>query len=165
MVIKREYIKRDIVVSNRKEFMDSFRKLFIPNHSVLFPGSNINDDFNIGYALNNWTMFFFWNDKSYTIFTTVELIEGVESSTKEYLYKDKSLVSEEYIAEQMKRLSMNIDEIKIGQSILDKDGSVCEVTNKQINSVEVYIPRKSKEGISSKQYFDMRNFNDRFKIK
>jgi len=70
----------------------------------------------------------------------------------------------EYINERMKDFAMNIDEFSIGQIVLDKfDNSVCKIVNKTINSIEVYIKRKSKKGIDTTQWFDMRQFNFKFK--
>ena len=69
-----------------------------------------------------------------------------------------------YIKERMIEFAQNIDEISIGQIVTDKDNSKCKVTDKTINSVEVYIEKKNREGASHKQWFDMNRFNSRFKI-
>jgi hypothetical protein len=71
----------------------------------------------------------------------------------------------EYIKEKMIEFAMNIDDFFIGQEIIDSDKSICKITNKSINSIEVFMYKKTKEGINCKQYFDMKSFNKRFKIK
>lgn len=73
------------------------------------------------------------------------------------------MTQEEYIAERMKEFAMNIDEFSIDETVIDSDGASCGITNKTINSIEVYIGRKNCEGINHKQWFDMRRFNERFK--
>ena len=70
----------------------------------------------------------------------------------------------EYIRERMAEFAMNIDEFSIGQIIEDTDKSHCEITNKTLNSIEVFMKRKSDKGIDCKQWFDMEQFNKRFKI-
>jgi len=72
--------------------------------------------------------------------------------------------SQDYINERMKEFAMNIDEFFIGQIVEDFDRSHCEVTNKTLNSIEVSIKRKSESGIDCKQWFDMKQFNKRFKV-
>jgi hypothetical protein len=69
-----------------------------------------------------------------------------------------------YINERMKELSMNIDEFSLGQIIEDIDKSHCEITNKTLNSIEVSIKRKTDKGIDCRQWFDMKEFNKRFKV-
>lgn len=56
-----------------------------------------------------------------------------------------------------------IDDFQIDENILDVDGSICTITNKTKNSIEVYIKRKSEKGVDCKNWFEMRNFNKRFK--
>lgn len=58
---------------------------------------------------------------------------------------------------------MNIDEFSIGQEIRHSDGRVCVITNKTINSIEVYLTKKTNEGVNCKQWYDMRLFNNTFK--
>ena len=36
--------------------------------------------------------------------------------------------------------------LKIGENILDFDGSICVITNKTANSIEVFMKRKSEKG-------------------
>lgn len=153
---------RLITLDTRKEFIEAFRKLFIVNYNELFPKRNISDEFNVGYALNNWTMFFYF-DKENSIRTIVELVTEPTKANNKTMEKSNSV--EDIIAERMAQFAMNIAEIEIGQSISDKDGSICTVTDKTKNSVGVYIPKKAVSGINSKQYFDMRSFNERFKLK
>jgi hypothetical protein len=69
---------------------------------------------------------------------------------------------EEYIKEKMNFLAMNIDELSIGQEVIDEDNSLCKITNKTKNSVEIYVERKTKQGVNSKQWFSMFDFNKRF---
>lgn len=57
---------------------------------------------------------------------------------------------------------VTIDQLTINQIVEDKDGDYCQVTNKTINSVEVFIKRKNKNGIDSKQWFNVIEFNSRF---
>jgi len=45
-------------VNSRKEFIDLFRKIFIPAYMKLGPA----DGFNMGYAINNWETFWVCND-------------------------------------------------------------------------------------------------------
>ncbi len=61
------YDNQKIKVKSRKEFMKIFRKIFIPSCNRL----DIIKVFDIGYAINNWTMFFVVNEDG--SFTTVEL--------------------------------------------------------------------------------------------
>lgn len=118
----------------------------------------------------------------------------------------------EDIKEKMKQFALNIDEFSIGQTIIDTDGAHCKITNKTINTIEVFINKKisncqsckkgkiKKEievrhkkwwkrifgikmktlidvkceycngsgknhyGIDSANWFDMKEFNKRFKI-
>jgi hypothetical protein len=69
----------------------------------------------------------------------------------------------DYIKERLAEWAMNIDDFQIGENILDFDGSICVITNKTANSIEVSIKRKSEKGIDCKNWFEMRNFNKRFK--
>ena len=68
----------------------------------------------------------------------------------------------EFIEERMRGYAMNIDEFSIGQTVTHQDGRKCVITNKTINSIEVYLTRKTKEGVNCKQWFDMRTFNNTF---
>ena len=67
------------------------------------------------------------------------------------------------INDRMKDFAMNIDEFSIGQVIIDSDGSLCIIENKTTNTIEVYIQKKTKNGVNCRQYFDMNQFNKRFK--
>ena len=73
------------------------------------------------------------------------------------------MTQKEFIKERMEFFAQNIDEFEIGEEILDENKSKCKVMNKTLNSIEVWIGRKTKEGADSKQWFDMRSFNKRFK--
>lgn len=68
-----------------------------------------------------------------------------------------------YINEKMKDFAMNIDDFNIVQIVFDTDKKECVITDKTLNSIEVFIKKKSKEGVNSKQWFDMKSFNNRFK--
>jgi uncharacterized protein YjgD (DUF1641 family) len=70
---------------------------------------------------------------------------------------------EEYIKEKMKEFASNIDDFLIDENIIDSDGKISKITNKTINSIEVYTNKKSKEGVSGTNWYTMANFNRRFK--
>jgi uncharacterized membrane protein len=74
------------------------------------------------------------------------------------------LEQQNYIDEKKKEFAMNIDEFMIGDTIIDSDGSNCKICNKTVNSIEVSIKRKNDKGCNSEQWFDMKQFNKRFKI-
>lgn len=69
---------------------------------------------------------------------------------------------EEYIREKAKFIAMNIDELSIGQTVIDEDNTHCKITNKTKNSIEVYVERKTDRGADSKQWMSMFDFNKRF---
>ena len=69
---------------------------------------------------------------------------------------------EEYIREKMKFMAMNIDELSIGQEVIDEDNTIAKITNKTRNSVEIYIERQTDKGVNSKQWMSMFGFNKRF---
>ena len=54
--------------------------------------------------------------------------------------------------------------MKIGDILKDKDGREGIITNLTSNSVEVYLEKKTKEGINCKQWFQVNDwmFKDRF---
>lgn len=68
-----------------------------------------------------------------------------------------------YINERMKEFAMNIDEFSINQIVEDTDGTNCEITNKTLNTIEVFIKRKNEKGVDCKQWFAIKDFNRRFK--
>lgn len=72
---------------------------------------------------------------------------------------------EDYIKEKEKEFAMNNNIFIIGQIIIDSDKTNCKITNKTKTSIEVNIRKKSKEGINANQWFDMKRFNNRFKMK
>lgn len=49
---------------------------------------------------------------------------------------------EEYIKEKMKQFAQNIDEFSIGQTVIDIDGAECRITDKTLNTIEVFIRKK-----------------------
>lgn len=69
----------------------------------------------------------------------------------------------EFINEKMKEYAMNIDEFTIGEVVTHMDGRKCLITNKTVNSIEVKLTRKTKEGVDCKQWYEMRVFNNTFK--
>lgn len=71
--------------------------------------------------------------------------------------------TEDYIKEQMLFYAQNIDDFSIGQSVIDEDDSICEISNKSRNTIEVFMKKKSKDGVNCKQWFDMKSFNRKFK--
>jgi len=72
--------------------------------------------------------------------------------------------SQDYIEERMKFLAQNIEDFSIGQNIVDYDNSVCKITNKTKNTIEVALHKKNENGINCRQWFDMKSFNVRFKF-
>lgn len=78
---------------------------------------------------------------------------------------------EKHIADSMRLFAANIADFEIGGLVKEVDGTVSKITNKSINSIQVEIdkkPRKknvSKEvyGIKARQWFNMEDFNRRFK--
>lgn len=76
-----------------------------------------------------------------------------------------NLSQKQYIEEKMTFFAQDIDSYSIGDIVIDNDGAECEVTNKTLNSIEIYISKKKDEGIDCKQWFTMNNFNMRFKRK
>ncbi len=60
-------IEKLTIVNSRKEFMDLFRKIFIPAYIKLGPLNG----FDMGYAINNWEAFWVCNDDD--SLTVVEL--------------------------------------------------------------------------------------------
>ncbi len=69
-----------------------------------------------------------------------------------------------YVEEKMKEYAVNIDEFDIGSILVDSDKSLCLIINKTLNSIEVFLKAKTSKGIDCKQWFDMRQFNKRFKL-
>jgi len=72
---------------------------------------------------------------------------------------------QDYMDSRMKEFAMNIDEFFVDQVIIDYDNSDCIIVDKTINSICVSIKAKHKNGIDCTQWFDMREFNKRFKKK
>ena len=70
---------------------------------------------------------------------------------------------QKYIDDRMREFAMNIDDFSIDQTIADQDGAHCIITNKSVNSIQVFINKKGKEGINCKEWFDMKSFTKRFK--
>ena len=70
----------------------------------------------------------------------------------------------DYISGRMN--AMNIGDFSVGQMVVDKfDNTESEIINMTINSIEVFIKSKSVNGVDARQWFDMRQFNNRFKAK
>lgn len=71
---------------------------------------------------------------------------------------------EQYIADRMKEFAQNIDEFSVDEIIIDSDGAECTIADKTVNSIRVFIKKKNdKHGVNTWQWFDMRDFNKRFK--
>lgn len=68
-----------------------------------------------------------------------------------------------YIRQRNEDLAGNINDYSIGDEVIDKDGSVCKITNKTSNTIEVFIRKKSKKGIDCTNWFFIKDFNMRFK--
>ncbi len=85
-------------------------------------------------------------------------IEQIKRKVFKHYYRTR------YINERMITFAQNIDLFQIGQTILDSDKSKCKITNKTINSIEVFISKKFDNGINCKQWFDMTSFNKRFTL-
>jgi hypothetical protein len=68
-----------------------------------------------------------------------------------------------YINKRMCFFAMNIEEFFIGENIMDQDGHICLITNKTVNSIEVFVRKKTEQGIDCTNWFDMKSFNERFK--
>lgn len=69
-----------------------------------------------------------------------------------------------YIENRNKKLRGNIHLYSIGQILVDKDKSRCIITDKTSSSIEVYIQKKTKEGINCKSWFSIDEFEKRFNI-
>jgi hypothetical protein len=69
----------------------------------------------------------------------------------------------DYIKERMSFFAMDIDSFVIGEKIKDIDNTLCEITNKTVNSIEVFIKHKTDQGVDCKQWFSMDKFHKRFK--
>jgi len=70
-----------------------------------------------------------------------------------------------FIEERMRFFAQDIDSYSIGDIVIDNDGAECEVTNKTLNSIEIYITKKKDDGVNCKQWFAMNSFNMRFNRK
>lgn len=71
---------------------------------------------------------------------------------------------EKYIQERIEYFAKNINEFDIGCKLFDlKYNKVREVSNKTKNSIEVFFKRDSKKGIDCNNWFDVFNFNIRFR--
>ena len=69
----------------------------------------------------------------------------------------------DFINEKMQEYAMNIDGFDIGEIVIHKDGRKCVITNKSLNSIEIYLTRTNKEGIDCKQWYTMKLFNRTFR--
>ena len=64
----------------------------------------------------------------------------------------------------MKSIAKNIDEFEIGCKLFDlKYNKIRVVSDKTKNSIQVEFKRDSKKGIDCRNWFDMFNFNIRFR--
>ena len=57
-----------------------------------------------------------------------------------------------------------MNQLYINQIVIDKDNANCKIVNKTINSIEVYINKKTDKGINYTQWFTEKDFFDRFTI-
>jgi|GEM_PF-4384018 len=73
------------------------------------------------------------------------------------------LSKNEYCDQKLIEWSMNIDQFSVGDVVIDTDLSECVVVSKTSNSIEVLVKKKNKNGIDSKNFYSMRDFNKRFK--
>jgi hypothetical protein len=62
-----------------------------------------------------------------------------------------------------KEINGNIDYYSIGESVFDADGSICKIVGKTVNSLNVWIGKKSDKGIDSTNWFYIKDFEKRFK--
>lgn len=74
------------------------------------------------------------------------------------------MTTEEYISERMKEYASNIDEFEVGCQLKDAGVGIYFVLEKTVNSIRVSIKIKTDRGpVDGSQWFDMRDFNKRFK--
>lgn len=78
----------------------------------------------------------------------------------------------EYIRVQNIEHNANIIDFNIGDTVLDVDKRECLITDKSVNSLEIWIEAKDikqeyskRKGISHKEWFYIKDFNKRFKKK
>lgn len=53
----------------------------------------------------------------------------------------------------------------IGKECIDKDGAICKILDATVNSVNIWIGAKTKNGIDSTGWWSEKYFNERFKFK
>lgn len=70
---------------------------------------------------------------------------------------------EDYIKSKMSDFTLNINDFTIGEVICDLDDNQYIITDKTLNSIEIYINKRSDQGIDCKQWFTMTKFVTRFK--
>ena len=61
----------------------------------------------------------------------------------------------DYIKEKEIYFRQNIDDYKIDEEVVDKDGDVAIIKDKSKNSILVHIKRKTKKGVDCLQWFSM----------
>lgn len=71
----------------------------------------------------------------------------------------------EFIRENNAINASNIDDFFIGQVIVNSKGFTDMITNKTSNTIEVEINKRTKEGVTHKQWFTMSSFNKNYKAK
>ena len=85
---------------------------------------------------------------------------------KLFIKPSKSLIKQaEFIRENNAINASNIDDFFIGQAIIDSKDFVDVITNKTSNTIEVEINKRTKEGVTHKQWFTMSSFNKNYKAK
>lgn len=67
-----------------------------------------------------------------------------------------------YLEDRQKELNGNIDMYTIGEEVFDMDNAVCIITDKTINSLEVFRTKKTDKGIDCKDWFYIKDFEKRF---
>lgn len=69
----------------------------------------------------------------------------------------------DYITEKQNEINGNTSTYSVGEFVRDQDGVKCEILQKTPNSINVLIFKKSKLGITSDQWFPIKDFEKRFK--
>jgi hypothetical protein len=59
----------------------------------------------------------------------------------------------ELIEEKAKEYAKNTNEFYVGQNVLDSDNTICTITNKTSNTIEIQLRRISVSGVNSTQWF------------
>lgn len=68
----------------------------------------------------------------------------------------------EAVSLHQKELNGNIDLYNVNQLVYDTDGAECKIVEKSINSLNVWIGKKSDKGINATNWFYIKDFEKRF---